>query len=161
MSSKIVVGFSSLILVLAGCSSSGSGTNTNTGAGAGGLGGLLGGNGAKDGGATGNPMNGLGGGTGTPTNPTTGTPTAGTCKLTTVTLSDNTCGKCQEKSCCSQWQKCDGSQECLQLLNCVVQCNGDETCENQCAADYPDKAVQQGVIDLAQCVQTSCNTACN
>lgn len=157
MSSKMVVSFASLMVVLAGCSSSG-GSSSNNGQTGGGLGGI--GIGNKDGGAPTTETSKPSGGT-TKDAGTTEQPTGGTCKLEHVTLSDNECGKCQASKCCTQWTACDNDMDCLQLMGCVDQCQGDEACLNTCAEQFPNNASQQAALGVLQCASGSCSASCN
>jgi hypothetical protein len=146
--------------MLVGCS----GSTTGTG------GDLFGDGGTKPSLGGGGVGSGTGNGTGTGTggqspgsmtpgaNPGSGGDTTSSCKLQNMQLTSDPCDQCIGKSCCTQAQGCDGNAACMAILNCVQQCAGDQTCDQQCAQQHQDGV--PALKQVATCMQNSCTGVC-
>lgn len=136
-------------LSVAACSGSVTGTDLTAGdggAGGGGGGGLLGGGGlgggnnngggtAQGGGLTGTEQNGTAPAP-APSSTGTGTGKAGVCGGSESTGSA-ACDACLTQSCCASIKACDGNPECLAEWKCMIACNGDSECGQDCRVQHP------------------------
>ena len=67
------------------------------------------------------------------------------------------CGACMNNSCCSQQTSCAYSQDCIDLINCVISCTTD-ACVNTCANTYPNGVDPYN--SLGTCYSDYCTTDC-
>jgi len=70
----------------------------------------------------------------------------------------NACEACLYTSCCDEAQACGAGSTCASYFRCADDCDGDVTCENQCAAGSP--AGFGDAVALGVCSQTNCE-ACS
>ncbi len=77
--------------------------------------------------------------------------------LLTIT---STCESCIQGSCCLADQACTG--DCLNLLECMLNCMGDPTCINvDCDGPYPlGSAASNGYNDFRACLSGPCSPEC-
>ena len=68
------------------------------------------------------------------------------------------CETCMESKCCSEATACGTSLSCLDYWDCVVPCNGDPACRDQCDAQYPAGAAPYEA--LRDCLLDNCHSQC-
>ncbi|MDW8251331.1 MAG: hypothetical protein RMJ98_18705 [Myxococcales bacterium] len=128
-----------------------------TGAGgAGGSGGTAGSGGAGTAGSAGGGLG--GGGTGGIAG-SAGDSGAATCPGS-LPLPIPNCKSCVDGACCGESQACNADPQCVNLLSCIVQCNGSASCQQQCAGQFPGGIPE--LQKLGQCFQNSgCSSVCS
>ncbi len=68
------------------------------------------------------------------------------------------CNDCAATSCCAQAKTCSNSTSCSALWQCLLGCQGDQTCRNYCAQQYSSAVSTFNAF--ANCFQSSCSQAC-
>ncbi|MBI5532687.1 MAG: hypothetical protein HY898_08240 [Deltaproteobacteria bacterium] len=78
-----------------------------------------------------------------------------------LTFQAQACNECVAANCVATCRSCVGSVDCMRLVNCLSDCNGDTSCRQSCWDANP--AGQQPLNDFAGntgCVGTKCASAC-
>lgn len=63
---------------------------------------------------------------------------------------------CQGCYCSEEQNTCYANEDCLDLLNCVNDCDEDESCQSECAEQYPEGV--DALVSLLDCRDKSCAT---
>jgi hypothetical protein len=79
------------------------------------------------------------------------------CDHPNITFNDPTCGACADGNCCPEIQICDGSADCVALLECYGPCTT-QTCFDNCDASHATGAAQ--MADINECLSTECSVEC-
>ena len=78
-----------------------------------------------------------------------------------LTFQAQACNSCVAANCVATCRSCVGSVDCMRLVNCLSDCNGDTTCRQSCWDANPNG--QQPLNDFAGtsgCVGTKCASQC-
>jgi hypothetical protein len=76
-----------------------------------------------------------------------------------VDLKTTACASCVQSSCCGVTETCANDSACAGILTCVGNCNGNTSCEDNCATGAPSTA-QTELTNMANCWSGPCSSAC-
>ena len=82
-----------------------------------------------------------------------------TCKITSLPVDrSDACDACDLGACCSELQACDDDFECRALVDCLVVCSHDATCQQACTKVHADAMPKLNALGL--CQKQSCVAQC-
>jgi cysteine-rich repeat protein len=76
-----------------------------------------------------------------------------------VIISNGFCQSCIDGACCGESQGCRNDKECNGLLQCLLSCGDDPSCQESCVNQFPGGIPRLQL--LGECVESSCAFACS
>jgi hypothetical protein len=69
-------------------------------------------------------------------------------------MADTPCGDCMEEKCCGPLTACATNTSCTNLLDCLVDCGSNATCQNTCVTTYPSGVTP--LTNFLDCGESNC-----
>jgi hypothetical protein len=77
-----------------------------------------------------------------------------------ISFKSPACASCVAADCCSVNKACVDDASCVTLLDCIVNCGGNQSCGDNCASAAPSSALQE-LESATSCWSNSCgNSGC-